>query len=137
MTVAVGVSNQVGFVNGSGASARFSGATGVAIDTVGNLYVADTANNAIRKVTPAGVVTTLAGNGAPGFVDGTGAVARFNQPIDIIIDAAGNLYVSDALNNAVRKITPTGAVSTPRRRRTRATPDSPTASALRRSFATP
>ena len=112
VTFMVGSPTQGGFVNGTGGSARFSGATGVAIDTVGNLYVADTGNNAIRKVTPAGVVTTVAGNGVAGFVDGTGAAARFNQPIDIVIDAAGNLYVTDALNNAVRKITPAAAVST-------------------------
>jgi NHL repeat len=101
-----------GFADGSGSNARFTGAAGVAIDTLGNLYVADATNNAIRKVTSAGVVTTLAGNGASGFVDGTGAAARFNLPIDVAIDAAGNLYVSDAGNNAIRKITPAGVVTT-------------------------
>lgn len=101
-----------GFLDGTRSNARFSGAAGVAIDTVGNLYVADSNNNAIRKVTPAGVVTTFAGNGASGFVDGTGGTARFNLPIDVVIDAAGNLYVSDAGNNAIRKITPAGVVTT-------------------------
>jgi hypothetical protein len=112
VTTIAGSLTSGGFVDGTGSNARFSGAGGVALDTVGNLYVADSNNNAIRKVTLAGVVTTIAGNGASGFVDGTGATARFNLPIDVVVDAAGNLYVSDAGNNAIRKITPAGVVST-------------------------
>jgi DNA-binding beta-propeller fold protein YncE len=78
----------------------------VATTGAGNLYVADTGNNTIRKITPAGVVTTVAGSaGSTGSADGTGAAARFNGPEGIALDGAGNLYVADMLNNAIRKIT--------------------------------
>ncbi|MGH9422615.1 MAG: hypothetical protein ACRD3J_21745, partial [Thermoanaerobaculia bacterium] len=87
----------------------------IAIDSAGNLYVADTFSNVIRKVTAAGVVTTLAGT--PGFfrtgsVDGAGAVARFNNPAGIAADGNGNLYVADWVNATIRKITPAGIVTT-------------------------
>ena len=103
-----------GFVDGVGAAARFAIPWGLAIDAAGNLFVADLGNNAIRKVTPAGGVTTLAGGGqlAPGYLDATGAAARFNGPQDISIDGAGNLYVSDAAQSLVRKVTPAGVVTT-------------------------
>lgn len=101
-----------GLTDATGIAAKFKTPTGIAIDANGNLYVADTFNHAIRKVTPAGVVTTLAGNGASGFADGTGNAVRFNRPKGMSIDANGNLYVADSYNNRIRKITPTGVVTT-------------------------
>ncbi len=101
-----------GYVDGTGPAARFNGAAGAALDTSGNLYVADFNDNVIRKVTPGGVVTTFAGAATAGYVDATGGATRFNGPIDVAIDAAGNLYVTDTGNHAIRKITPAGVVST-------------------------
>lgn len=93
-------------------SALFRQPAGLATDGAGNLYVADTGNHTIRKSTPEGVVTTLAGvAGDKGFADGAGTAARFNAPKNIAIDRAGNLYVTDN-NKAVRKITPDGGVTT-------------------------
>lgn len=102
-----------GNADGAGASATFSSADGLAADSAGNVYVADTGNNTIRKVTPSGVVTTLAGApGTAGSADGTGALARFSSPSGIAVDGADNLYVADTGNNTIRKITPAGVVST-------------------------
>ncbi|WP_143822349.1 NHL domain-containing protein [Mucilaginibacter pedocola] len=101
-----------GFTNGTGAAARFNSPGGIAIDANGNLYVADMGNNAIRKVTPSGVVTTLAGNGTADYVNATGTAARFSNPQGVAVDAAGNVYVADAGNISVRKITPAGVVTT-------------------------
>jgi len=97
--------------DGQGASARFSGPDAIAEDANGNLYVADTVNNRIRKITPAAVVTTLAG-GDRGNADGQGAGAQFNDPEGIAVDAAGNVYVADTCNHAIRRVTPGGAVTT-------------------------
>jgi sugar lactone lactonase YvrE len=99
-------------VDGKGNRARFNGPAGIAIDREDNLYVADMRNHSIRKITPDMEVTTLAGNGTAGNVDGLGAAARFNLPHGIAVDAAGNAYVTDSGNNSVRKITPAGVVST-------------------------
>ena len=86
-------------------SARFNHPTGVAVNSAGNVYVADTDNNEVRKVTAAGMVTTLAGlAGSSGSTDGTTS-ARFNGPSGIVADGTGNLYVSDTLNDTIRKIT--------------------------------
>jgi alcohol dehydrogenase YqhD (iron-dependent ADH family) len=74
--------------------------------------VADTNNNKIRKITPLGVVSTFAGTGSPGSNDGTGSAATFNQPFGVDVDSSDNIYVSDAVNNKIRKITPSGVVST-------------------------
>ena len=101
-----------GVVDATGTAARFNTPYGVALDSAGNLYVADSANYAIRKITPAGVVTTFAGSSIPGTADGTGTAARFNYPHGIASDSAGNLYVADTGNHAIRKISPAGVVTT-------------------------
>jgi sugar lactone lactonase YvrE len=99
--------------DGTGANAQFYHPEAVAADAGGNLYVADTWNHTIRKITPDGVVTTLAGlAGYFGSVDGTNSKARFYRPAGIAVDSATNLYVADSLNHTLRKITPGGNVTT-------------------------
>jgi sugar lactone lactonase YvrE len=103
----------IGAEDGSGSAARFSGPVGVAVDGGGNAYVTDTANNTVRKITPAGAVTTLAGSpGVAGSSDGVGGAASFNGPNGIAVDPSGNVYVADTRNNTIRKITAAGIVST-------------------------
>lgn len=101
-----------GYVNDTGTNAKFSSPEGICADNAGNFYVADMGNHCIRKITPAGVVTTLAGAPTSGYADGLGANARFYLPNAIRIDAANNLYVADSYNNRIRKIDPTGLVTT-------------------------
>ena len=83
------------------------------MDAAGNVYVADFSSSTIRKITPAGVVTTLAGLADNyGSADGTGSAARFLGPLGVAVDAGGNVYVADNNNHTIRKITPAGVVST-------------------------
>lgn len=112
VTTVAGLAGTPGGVDGTGAAARFSSPSGLAVDTAGNLYVADSGNHAIRKITPAGVVSTLAGRlGSLGMADGTVA-ARFYVPRGVAVDARGDVYVADTGNHTIRKVTPAGAVST-------------------------
>ena len=101
-----------GYVDGVGVNARFSGPQGLAVDRSGNVFVADRFNGAIRKITPAGVVSTLAGSNQNGFVNGVGAAAIFSSPFDVAVDSSGNVFVADIGNSVIRKITPAGVVST-------------------------
>jgi sugar lactone lactonase YvrE len=113
VTTFAGLAGHYGTTDGTGSAARFGYPNGVAVDTHGNVYVADTHNDTIRKITPAGVVTTLAGlAGNPGSADGTGSAARFNLPWKVTVDAADVVYVADNLNHVIRKITPGGVVTT-------------------------
>jgi sugar lactone lactonase YvrE len=111
VTTLAGLPGTAGTADGAGSAAQFFSPTGIAVDSSGNIYVADTDNHTIRKITPAGVVTTLAGRAAdPGSFDGSNAL--FNSPSDVTVDGAGNVYVADTGNNTIRKITPAGVVST-------------------------
>jgi len=94
-----------GYADGTGTAAQFNYPAGVAVDSAGNVYVADTENHRIRKITPSGVVSTLAGSGSSGFADGTGTTAKFIRPFGVAVDSAGNVYVADTWNHRIRKIT--------------------------------
>ena len=105
VTTVAGVANTTGSADGMGTAASFNSPRSVALDTIGTVYVADKFNHRIRKITPAGLVSTLAG-GAAGFADGTIGTAHFNSPTGIAVDASGNLYVCEQTNRRIRKITP-------------------------------
>jgi len=105
-------SGEPGFVNEIGVTAQFNNPHGVAIDSSRNVYVADSNNHRIRKITPSGEVSTLAGSGAAGFADGTGTAAKFRFPRGIAIDSSGTIYVADQINHRIRKITAEGVVTT-------------------------
>lgn len=104
-------SGTAGGTDGTGAAASFNIPIGVAVDGLGNVYVAD-GSYKIRKITPAGVVTTLAGSGTPGSANGTGAAASFNNPHGVAVDIFGNVFVTDYGNQKIRKITSAGLVTT-------------------------
>ena len=114
VTTFAGKLGVAGTNDGTGGAARFTQPTNLTFDNNGNMYVVDTYAHTIRKITPAGVVTTLAGLGdVPGFSDGTGSAARFNQPNGIGYDTGANvLYVADGENGAIRKVTLSGVVTT-------------------------
>lgn len=113
VTTFAGSAGSSGSNDGMGTAARFDSPAGLAVDAVGNVYVADTRNNTIRKITPGGVVTTLAGvAGQTGSGDGAGSSARFNGPYAVAVDSAGNLYVTDFFNATVRKVDTSNTVST-------------------------
>ena len=112
VTTLAGSPGQTGTADGTGGDARFNNPTGVAADGSGNLYVADKNNHEIRKVTSAGVVTTLAGYPFPGAADGSGSSAHFNHPSSVAVDVSGNVFVADTDNHTIRKITAGGLVST-------------------------
>jgi sugar lactone lactonase YvrE len=97
-----------------GTNARFNRPYGISVDVAGMIYIADSANHSVRKITPSGAVSTLAGStaGAFGFVNGTGSAARFTFPHGVTVDSEGNVYVAEASNNSIRKITVDGIVTT-------------------------
>jgi len=113
VTTLAGDAGNAGTADGVGAAAQFNFPSGVAVDGASNVYVADSYNHAIRKITPGGVVTTLAGDaGNAGNADGTGSAAKFDLPQGVAVDGAGNVYVADSNNHTIRKVTATGVVTT-------------------------
>ena len=113
VTTLAGTAGITGHADGIGGNASFNGPVGVATDSTGNVYVADYGNDIIRKVTPNGVVTTLAGMaGTAGDADGIGANASFSLPYGIATDSAGNVFVAEMSSHTIRKITPAGVVTT-------------------------
>jgi sugar lactone lactonase YvrE len=113
VTTIAGLAEIYGSVDAAGAAARFTGPGDVALDASGNRFIADSSNHAIRKISPGGVVSTIAGQpGIYGSADGNGGAALFHYPFGIDVNAAGILYVADSYNHTIRKITPDGTVTT-------------------------
>jgi sugar lactone lactonase YvrE len=112
VTTLAGMPGTTGSADGLGGAATFNAPASVALDRVGNIFVADSGNNTIRKITPVGVVTTFAGAAVQsGNADGTGAAASFSNPVGLAADAGGNVYVADTGNDTIRKIMPGGVVT--------------------------
>ena len=101
-----------GFADGVGALAQFDSPEGLGVDKEGNIFVADSGNHRIRRITPEGVTSTFAGSGEEGFADGAGAAAQFNYPTGVAADSDGNIFVADRDNHRIRRITPDGVTST-------------------------
>ena len=101
-----------GYVDGTTSNAEFHNPAGIAIDAAGNIFLADMNNSCIRKISTTGVVSTVAGSGILGFLDGDASVAQFDEPSSVALDLDGNIYVADLVNNRIRKISVTGMVST-------------------------
>lgn len=112
MTVLAGKSEQIGFVDGKGSEARFSRPYGGVLLDDGSVLIADQGNHSIRKISPDGDVSTFAGKGQPGMVDGSLDEAYFNFPQDLAVDENGMVYVSDTGNHRIRRISPDGKVET-------------------------
>lgn len=111
VTTVAGSSSKM-WVDGLGTWASFFAPTGICVDTMGFLYVTDYSNSRIRKVSPMGLVSTLAGSARPAWNDGVGTLASFSNPRGIVVDSNGNLYVADQSNNCIRVVTPSGVVTT-------------------------
>jgi glucose/arabinose dehydrogenase len=105
-------SGRHGFADGAGAAAQFDRPTGVAVDGEGSIIIADYGNQRVRKLTPDGTVSTLAGSGREGFADGTGAAAQFDCPEGVAVDGEGSIIIAEYYEKRLRKITPDGTVST-------------------------
>ena len=107
-----------GFADGSGGrngTAELGSLTGLGVDSAGNVYVADSSNRRIRKIDPSGNTTTLAGNGQAATIDGSGGPdggASFNNPAGLVVDSAGNVYVTDVSSSTIRQVAPSGATTT-------------------------
>ena len=108
-----GSAGNPGTVDGTGTSARFNTPAGVTVDGAGNVYVSDSVNHTLRKITATGTVSTVAGlAGSSGSQDGTGSAARFNHPGGLAMGSTGELYLADTGNSTIRRISTTGAVTT-------------------------
>ncbi len=113
VTTVAGLAGQSGLTDATGSAARFNSPLGIAISTNGTIYVADCGNHLIRAISPGGLVTTLAGSPENwGSANGSGADARFNGPVGLVLDNEGNLFVADSNNHTIRRITPDGTAST-------------------------
>ena len=113
LTPLAGTAGLIGSADGQGTAALFNGPNGLGVDGAGNVYVADSGNSTIRKITPSGMVSTLAGTaGQTGCIDGQGASARFYWPFGIAVTASGIVYVAEPVNDVIRMITPDGTVTT-------------------------
>jgi streptogramin lyase len=113
VTTLAGTFRVSGTTNGKKTAASFDDPEGIAVDSSGNVYISEASKNIIRKITSQGVVTTLAGSaGVEGSTNGIGSAASFHHPEGITVDRTGNVYVADAGNNIIRRITPNGEVTT-------------------------
>jgi sugar lactone lactonase YvrE len=112
VTTLAGTRGAAGYADATGAAARFDTPSRLAVDANGNVYVTDSGNSVVRRVSPAGVATTIAGDGTCGSADGLGPAARLCRPRGIALDRQGNLWVADTGNHLLRRIDPTGRVTT-------------------------